>query len=214
MPLRGKALYVPGIGIDIEEIFALPREKDKYCAELDIPKNAHIYISVGELIHRKDHITAINAFTNARLDNAYYIICGIGELKETLQAHIEKLGMEEKIRLLGYRNDVKSLMKASDVFLFPSLQEGLPVALMEAMACGLPCIVSKIRGNVDLISDSVGGYLFDVHDEIKLCDLIKKMDRSFENCEMGETNMTVIKKYDIKCVRNIMRQEYKQLMEG
>ena len=52
---------------------------------------------------------------------------------------------------MGYRTDIPELLKASDLFVFPSLQEGLPVALMEAMSCGIPCIASKIRGNADLL---------------------------------------------------------------
>lgn len=151
MPLRGKALYVPGIGIDTKAIMKIPNNRIKYCKELNIPVDAQIYISVGELIPRKDHITAIKAFAEANLKNAYYIIAGIGTLKDQLQKLIEDLGMTGKIKLLGYRLDVKELVKSCDVFLFPSKQEGLPVALMEAMACGLPCIASNIRGNVDLI---------------------------------------------------------------
>ena len=56
-----------------------------------------------------------------------------------------------KLHLLGYRTDISELYNSADIFVFPSIREGLSVSLMEAMASGLPCIVSKIRGNVDLI---------------------------------------------------------------
>lgn len=78
-------------------------------------------------------------------ENYYYIIVGKGKLAEELLA----LDKTNRLRLLGYREDVRELLWSSDVFVFPSLQEGLPVALMEAMAAGLPCVASDIRGNID-----------------------------------------------------------------
>lgn len=214
MPVRGKALYVPGIGIDTKTIKNLPNEREKYCRELEIPTNSKIFISVGELIPRKDHITAIKAFAEADLDNAYYIIAGIGRLKPELQKLIDDLGMTQKIKLLGYRLDARKLMKASDAFIFPSLQEGLPVALMEAMACGIPCIVSAIRGNVDLIKENKGGYLFKVGDIDELKRLIRKLyKQSHHNSEaMGLYNQKRSSKYDIKNVRKIMINAYTSLI--
>ena len=73
--------------------------------------------------------------------------------------------------MLGFRNDIYELLKCADAFVFPSKQEGLPVALMEAMAAGLPCIASRIRGNVDLLPDS--RYLFESSDESTLCQLMQ-----------------------------------------
>lgn len=73
--------------------------------------------------------------------------------KEELIKLSKELNLQEKVEFLGYRQDVKEILKASDIFCFPSKQEGLPVALMEAMASGLPVICSDIRGNKDLIED-------------------------------------------------------------
>lgn len=213
MPLRGKTIYVPGIGINTEEIKSLPIEREKYHRELGIPIDSKIYISVGELIPRKDHETAIKAFAEANLDNAYYVIAGIGKLTPQLQKFINKLGMTKKIKLLGYRQDVRKLLKACDVFLFPSLQEGLPVSLMEAMAAGLPCIVSNIRGNNDLIDENCGGYLFTCKNINELCGLIKKIN--FEKNKYKSIrlyNQRKILTFDKKNVYNIMLKEYQSLL--
>ena len=67
------------------------------------------------------------------------------------------------MHLLGYRSDVISVMKSCDIFVFPSKREGLSVALMEAMACDLPCLVSDIRGNNDLIENGKGGFVLPVN---------------------------------------------------
>ena len=72
--------------------------------------------------------------------------------------------MVNQVHLLGYRRDISKLCNSADIYVMPSLQEGLSVALMEAMSCGKPVIVSKIRGNVDLIDEGKGGYLVEAKD--------------------------------------------------
>lgn len=214
MKVRGKVLYVPGVGIDTKAIKDLPVDKDKYCNGLSIPRNSKIFISVGELIPRKNHICAIKAFAKANIENGYYLICGIGQLNNELTELIVSLGMQEKIKLLGYRLDVKEIMRISDIYLFPSTQEGLPVALMEAMACGLPCIASKIRGNVDLIDENKGGLLFNPDNENELCGLIQYFNRNFDLIKTwGEYNQERIKEFDINNVQNIMIDEYSKLIQ-
>lgn len=214
MKIRGKALYVPGVGINTLHISNLPVNRKKYCDEFGIPENATIFISVGELISRKNHICAIEAFAKAAITNAYYIICGIGELKEELQAKIDELGLGKKVKLLGYRLDVKEIMKASDIYIFPSFQEGLPVALMEAMACGIPCLVSKIRGNTDLIDEGKGGLFFEPTDSDGLSRLMKQMYEDKSRISIwGKYNQERVKEFDIINVQSIMRREYSGLIE-
>lgn len=211
MNIRGKTVYVPGIGIDSTHIFNLSRKREKYCCEFEIPTDATIFVSVGELIHRKNHESAIRAFSKANIENSYYLICGIGELESHLKEVISELGLTNRVKLLGYRLDAQEIMKSSDVFLFPSFQEGLPVALMEAMACGLPCLVSEIRGNVDLIEKDKGGLLFNPHN---IDDLTEKILESMKpSCEWGKYNKEKIKEFDIKNVQDIMRLEYSAILK-
>lgn len=213
MPLRGKAIYVPGVGINTKKIMSYPEKRKKYRQQLGLPLNSKIYISVGELIPRKDHETAIRAFAKANLNDSYYIIAGIGKLDTELQDLIDKLGMSRKIKLLGYRQDVKQLLRACDVFLFPSLQEGLPVSVMEAMAAGLPCIVSRIRGNVDLIDENCGGFLFKCKNINELSEVIKRMNFEKEKWKtMGAYNQKRILYFDEKNVRKMMTKEYQILL--
>ena len=68
------------------------------------------------------------------------------------------MGVSDKVHFLGYRDDVSALYDAADIFVFPSLREGLPVSAMEAMTCGLPVVCSRVRGNRDLIDEN-GGFL-------------------------------------------------------
>ena len=80
-------------------------------------------------------------------------------MKEYLQCLIEELELSKEVTLLGYRSDIRSLLYGADLFVFPSKQEGMPVALMEAMAAGTDVAASDIRGNRELLAVSEQGLL-------------------------------------------------------
>ena len=212
-PLRGKkAYYVPGIGVDVKKISSAQVDRATKRAELGIPQDAFVFMSVGELNENKNHATVICALAKANIPNSYYLICGEGKLK---QQHIElaqKLGISEKVKLLGFRTDVNEILRVSDYFVFPSFREGLSVSLMEAMAAGLPCIASRIRGNVDLLKDS--RYLFDPADENALCQLLNDAANGVQIEQECEQNWETLKKYDIKNVSKEMQSIYSAVIEG
>lgn len=151
--------YIPGVGIDIQKFCSISVDKKEKRRSLGIPNDAILLLSVGELIRRKNHELVIRAIP--QLHNVHYAIAGQGELSSYLKQLIYDLHVEDRVHLLGFRSDVSELYKTADIFVFPSIHEGLPVAVMEAMASGLPCAVSNIRGNSDLISNDTQGLLFD-----------------------------------------------------
>ena len=120
----------------------------------------------------------------------------------------KELGVDGRVHLLGFRTDVAELLKSADIFLFPSIQEGLPVALMEAMSCGLPVICSEIRGNTDLIDDSCG-ILCPATDVSAFKSAIEKLiDDEALRKAMSEKALVESKKYDIKIIENYMKDIY------
>ena len=150
-------------------------------------------MSVGELIERKNHSLVIEAVAN--LKNKYgftaqYIICGNGVLMNELQEKANELNISDQIHFLGFRSDIKEIYHIADVFVFMSKHEGLPVALMEAMASGVPVICSDIRGNVDLVQDGETGLLCS-NDSEKLSKIImrlmtdKELQLSISECEQN-----------------------------
>lgn len=147
---NGIVEYVPGVGIDIEKINSIKGSKEELCKELNISSDSILLLSVGELNDNKNHRVVIECLPDLP-KNYHYIICGQGPLKDELLKLANELCVEDRLHLLGYRSDVIRIMKSSDIFVFPSKREGLPVSLMEAMVCKLPCIASDIRGNRDLI---------------------------------------------------------------
>ena len=148
-----KVEYVPGVGIDLSKFTgSLSNEqKHKKKMEIGIPSDAKVILSVGELNENKNQEIVIRALAKLKNNKLHYVIAGMGNLKIYLSKLSKELDVENNVHLIGFRNDIAELYKISDIFVHPSFREGLPVALMEAMASGLPCVVSRIRGNVDLI---------------------------------------------------------------
>lgn len=167
--------YVPGVGIDINKFTKVVVDRDKKRAELGIPLDSYVVVSVGELNKNKNHSAVIKALKKINNPNIFYLICGHGPLKDKLKFLIQDLDLFLYVKLLGYRSDIQEILKVSDLFVFPSYREGLSVSLMEAMIAGLPIICSKIRGNTDLIYEGMGGYLVEPDDIDGLVASIEKM---------------------------------------
>lgn len=198
----GRVEYIPGVGIDVDKFANVTVNKTEKRKELDLPEDAFVVLSVGELNKNKNHEVIIKAIAKLNSPNIYYVICGQGPLESYLKQLANKLGISNRVKLLGFRKDIPEILKAADLFAFPSLREGLPVALMEAMAVGLPVICSNIRGNVDLIEDGKGGYLVKPENDAEVAASINKVYLSKEiKLEMGFVNKEKVKSYSVETVK-------------
>lgn len=162
-----KIHYLPGVGIDTSAFspgILTKEERSAMLAALGVQPGQRIILSVGELIPRKNYKTAIDIIAKLNAEHIRYYICGQGVLRSEIEEYAKTQGVADFVVFLGYRRDVPQLCVCADVFLHTSHQEGLPVAVMEAMACGTPIVASQIRGNVDLIEDGVNGFLCDPQD--------------------------------------------------
>ena len=205
--------YVPGVGIDIENIFAAQVNREKKLEEANIPKGAFVIITVGELNKNKNQEVILKAISIINNPNIYCIICGEGPFDKYLNKLIIELNILNNVKMLGFRLDVKELMEASDLFVFPSIREGLSVALMEAMSVGLPVVCSKIRGNTDLIDDKKGGYLVESTNVDEFIKAINSMVNEVEvRKDMGEYNKKKIKNFAVDNVVKEMANIYKGAM--
>ncbi len=194
--------YIPGIGLDIKKFERVNINKALIRRDLNVSEESFIAISVGELNENKNHEVVIRAIAEIKNSNIYYMICGAGPKEEYLRRLVKDLNLEGQIKLLGYRRDIVELLKISDVFVFPSFREGLSVALMEAMACGLPVICSDIRGNRDLVINEKGGYLVSPGNIASFSKAILKI---YENTNLGEQmsikNREKVKDFNIDVVK-------------
>lgn len=202
--------YVPGVGLDTEKFSKPVIDRDTKKNELGIPLDSIVVISVGELRKRKNHKIAIKTISKIKSDNLYYVLCGEGDLDNYLINLCKKLKIEHRVIFLGFRTDIPDLLNMSDIFVFPSLQEGLPVALMEAMAAGLPCVASNIRGNVDLLENNKNGFLCDVSSITQYKKAIENIINNHNiKKSIGEYNQKIIKKFDLYNAMNEILKIYK-----
>lgn len=201
---NGRIEYVPGVGINLEKINSINEKREEFLKELNLSEDSFLMLSVGELNENKNH-KAIVEILNDLPGNVHYLICGQGNKKEELIKVAEEKNCKDRLHLLGYREDIIAIMKSCDLFVFPSMREGLSVALMEAIACGLPCVVSDIRGNRDLIKDGKNGYLSPLD---SFLETIKKMlsmdDKSFKM--ISQVNIDESSKYSEKNISEFYRK--------
>lgn len=213
---NGKVYYVAGVGIDSKQYLSDGKLRDEKRAELNIPLDAFVIISVGELNENKNNKVIISALEKLKNKNIHYILCGVGDKKDELSAMAQSAGISENIHFLGYRTDIKALYNASDCFVMPSFREGLSRSAMEAMASGLPCILSDIRGNRDLIENGSGGFLCKPDDASGFSEAISKLFGNSLLCEkMKEYNLKKIKDFDTSVVEKEIREIYiNELIRG
>ncbi len=215
LPIREKqaAYFVHGVGMVPEDYQADHNCRQNKRAELGLGENDIALISMGDLIARKDYSTAIDAIAKANDPRLHYFICGDGPQQNALHQRAKELNIEQQIHFLGYRKDVKELLQASDIFLFTTLQEGLPRSMMEAMASGLPCIATAIRGNTDLITDGKNGLLVPPKDVAGFAEGILRLANDPALCdEMKQQNLNAIKDYDIKRVQKELEAIYQAVL--
>ncbi len=195
-----KIEYVPGVGIDTQKFRRNKNGRKRIRDELGVTDQQRVILSVGELNKNKNHETIIKAISGMDL---VYVIVGQGGLKERLLAVSKECGVD--LRLVGFRSDVADFYSAADIYVLPSLREGLNVSLMEAMANGLPCIASNIRGNVDLIDNQC--LLVDSNDVKGFANVLNLLKGNVL-IEEGQRNIEKIQEYDKKVVLNEMQEIY------
>lgn len=159
---KKKVFIVPN-GVDIAQFRPVTKSFDN--EKLNI-------IMVGRLWRQKDPETLLRAAISV-LKNNYNIsltFVGDGELKNNMQA--ASIDYRDSIKFNGWCDNISELLSESDLFVLPSLWEGMPLAILEALSCGVACVVSDIPGNNDLISNGFNGYLFPAGDDSKLANII------------------------------------------
>lgn len=208
-----KLTYVPGIGIDTQREGLSQKEKEEKRKELGIPQDAFLITNAAEFTPNKNQKTVIEAIEQLHNPNIYFVMCGIGEKKAELEQYVKEHGLEEHIRFVGFRNDLHEILQTSDCFVLSSFREGLSVALMEAMAEGLPVVCGRIRGNVDLIKDGKGGILVSPENKEdyeaafrKLYEMKHKELTDFQR--MGQINAENVKSFGRSAVERLMENVY------
>lgn len=202
--LQGISGCIPN-GVEIKNNIADDGKLKLLSKELNLSENDFVFTCVARLHPQKNHLTLIKAVKLLKergKKNIKVLLCGDGVERDNLKRIIKELEVENHVIFLGTRSDVVNVLQISDVFVLPSLHEGMSNALLEAMAYSVPAIVSSIPENKELISHNENGLVFNVGDAESLAEnmLIAIADPKKMN-ELSEKSRELIEnKYDIKKV--------------
>jgi sugar transferase (PEP-CTERM/EpsH1 system associated) len=159
-------------GVDVERFAGVRRSEVRDA--LGLPVEAPVIGTVSRLDPVKDHAGLLRAFaaTLPRHPEAILVVAGDGPCWEEIVALAGSLGLNDRVRLLGERRDIPQVLAALDLFVLPSIAEGLSNTVLEAMATGLPVVATRVGGNPELVEDGVTGRLVPVRDDQALVDAI------------------------------------------
>lgn len=172
---KDKAMIVP-YGIEVQK-FCGPKRREALRAQSDVDDSTIVFGNIGRLHVQKGHEYLLQAFNSVvRLyPKTTLWLIGDGELRRELERLTEALGLTCKVRFLGNRLDIPDLLAAIDVFVLPSLWEGQPISLVEAMISRKPVIASSVDGVADILIDGVNGLLVPPKDPQALADVMGKL---------------------------------------
>lgn len=196
---------------------AFDRNRDPKLLEgLGIPPESSIVGTVGNLYPVKGHRHLILAAKTIvqRQPNTHILIFGRGELKDTLIAEAQALGIKERVHLLGYRDDVPKWLEVMDVFTMPSLSEGLPLSLLEAMAAGTPPVVTSVGGMPEVVQDGRTGFLVPPGDPNSLArKVLGLLEDPSLAANLGKAaRATVLERFSLERMVNEYRDLYQAVM--
>lgn len=164
-------------GIDVDAVAKHGPEREAARAELGVADDTIVVVNVANLRREKahDNLLAAVALAVPRAPELVVLCVGQGPLADTLAAERDRLGLGDHVRFLGFRDDVHRLLAAADVFCLASHHEGLPVALMEASAAGLPTVATAVGGVPSVVDDGRNGLLVPPGDAPALADALVRV---------------------------------------
>ncbi|MGB9866342.1 MAG: glycosyltransferase [Bacillota bacterium] len=162
--------------------------QDKGCNGMAAGAPGAVIGTVGRLVPQKGHSVLVRAAKTVveRFPDCRFLIAGEGPERQNLMALVRQLGLEGWVSFRGYVEDVPSFLRKLDLFVLPSLEEGLGIALVEAMMCGLPVVASRGGGIPEVIRDPSIGILVEPNDPDGLAQaMVKVLEHRQESLEMG-----------------------------
>lgn len=194
--------YIHGIGADTDRLKKDTVNQD-IRKKLQIPEQAFLILSVGELNANKNQKIIIEALSILQDKDIYYVLCGSGKNLKTLQTQSKKYHLQDNIRFVDYRRDIINFYDQADVFVLPSYREGMPIALLEAMYCGVTPVTSDIRGVRDVMKDGITGVICGPKDSKAFAEAIKnlKEDKRLRK-RYGENSRKAVKPYMLSLVKD------------
>lgn len=215
LKMKAKQVFkISGIGIDTQKLNVPEFDKQAFKEELGIPKYASVITTISELNQNKNYITMLQAIKEMSKTNKEirFVSCGTGVWAEKIKAYAEEMEIQDLCVFLGFRKDISKILQITDVFMHASYREGLTLSVMEAMSLGLPCVVSNVRGNRDLIVDGKGGFVVEPEDFVGFAEKTQMILADKElAAEMKDFNKKQSEQYTVENVKKELAQIYEQL---
>lgn len=207
-----RARYIRGVGVESTEFRpATPDGRAYLRQQLGVAPDEFVVALVGELNANKNQelmVRSAAALVGAGR-RVTTLLVGSGSCSKQLKELCAELGLEESVRFLGYREDVADILRAADLLVSTSYREGLPVNVIEAMFTGLPCVVTNIRGNRDLVQHGLNGYLLNTRHPDELGRAISQLqDNSNLRARMGHESRRIAMAYEASGIDERMREIY------
>lgn len=207
---------INGVGIDLNRFSPCSLEERLTLRnQLGLSWNNYTLLYVAEFIPRKNHQFLLENFAALikEIPSARLLLAGSGELVEYCKNYSSKLRISDYVSFLGYCKNVNQLCNAADVLISTSIQEGLPVNILEGMASGLPTVCTAVRGQTDLIQHGSNGFLFSLGDSEEFLSLLKQLyyDPRLRQ-KVGAQARLSIQPYSLKCVMEQMALIYQEVL--
>jgi glycosyltransferase involved in cell wall biosynthesis len=150
--------------------------REAFRAEMGLPSGAPVAGIIARLTEQKAHRILFDAIASrAELSALHLLVIGDGELRDELRRRVDQLGLSGRVHFAGARRDLGNILNAIDLFVMPSLWEGLPLSLVLAMGAGLPVIASRVAGIPEVVQDNVSGLLVDPGDTTQLAGAMVRL---------------------------------------
>jgi len=162
---RPRVVTIPN-AIDADELAGQAGSREAICREFGFPPDARVVVHVANLVPKKGHRYLLAAARRVidREPRARFLLVGLGPLAESLAAEARRLGLNGQVVFTGFRPDAVALMGAADLVVLPSVHEGLPLTLLEAMALGRPVVASRVGGVPEVVRSGETGVLVEPMD--------------------------------------------------
>ncbi|MBE9531204.1 MAG: glycosyltransferase, partial [Proteobacteria bacterium] len=184
---------------------------------IGLPKDKVLIGTISRLATQKGHCYLFEAFKilKARVPGLSLVIAGDGPLKDELAELVRSLGIADDVIFLGARRDVSSILKALDLYVLPSLWEGLPMALLEAMATSLPVVATRVSGVPEVIEDDVSGMLVEAKDAKAFAAAMERVlvDSALAQRLGKSARETIEERFSATAMVNSMAELYLEVLE-
>ncbi|RJE91162.1 glycosyltransferase family 1 protein [Paenibacillus sp. 1011MAR3C5] len=214
----GRVHHVHGVGVHTGRFAPLPPEEKRAMRDrFNYTPHHFLMIYAAEFNTNKNHELLLRAMSKMKdsVPSARLLLAGEGPMLDECRSLAVQLGIAPQVDFLGYRNDLSQLLPMCDVAVASSLREGLPVNIMEAMACGLPVVATRNRGHGELVMEGKSGFIVEPNEPDEFASRLLLLFRFRDTrLRMGEHGRARVKAYSLERVLEELKELYKPMMEA